>query len=307
MRFDNIKRSGTRGFTLLELLVVIAIIAVLISILVPALSKAKCEAGKAKCLSNLRSLSQFTHMYTEDQGANLIQWYTHPALRTRAPYSVYNPGNSIMTPFVFGGFLAPRPQRDPNNNQFNDTSRYPVEIRPLNKYVDPTARGEDTIGLYICPEDKTFDTPVIGTPGIDASGDTISSWQANGTSYGLNTRFMGGYAGNNGAWGNFGFNADGTPHDAYMRRIARHMTGGEASEFILWLEQGMYSASYGCAMSLQQYSAGLKPIKGWHCKFSQWSMAYADGHAGNGYYDTRLAYSSRGWLFEPYFDPNEPN
>lgn len=60
--------GSKKGFTLIELLVVIAIIALLLSILMPALSKVKDMARKIICSSNLRSLSLAAICYAEANG-----------------------------------------------------------------------------------------------------------------------------------------------------------------------------------------------------------------------------------------------
>lgn len=87
-------RAGAQAFTLVELLVVIGIIAVLISVLLPALNKARAAASRVQCLSNLRQSGAAFILYANDNKGQLPLGYVRNKWTGYAAYYTLNGGGT---------------------------------------------------------------------------------------------------------------------------------------------------------------------------------------------------------------------
>lgn len=89
-----------KEFTLVELLVVIAIIAILASLLLPALTRAKVVAKQSTCLSNMKQVGQGIFLYTDDWN-EYFPSETYASYTSRTYPSTFSPYNA------FGAWMSP--------------------------------------------------------------------------------------------------------------------------------------------------------------------------------------------------------
>ncbi len=267
-----------RGFTLIELLVVISIIALLISILLPALSLARETANIAYCTSNLKTIAAVANMYMDDEDELVLPWHLGFGVA---------PGIKYMSEFIYGGFKAPV-----KSLVFPNLDVYLVSIqqRPYNRYIAPGLTsgvlnppgGGGIVKNYICPSDKSDTIPLVGGTIPPNNSTTYSSWETHGSSFAI-----GWFWNEDPQWGGPRYYLNDMT--ARGRRMLKKKIGGNAAKFALFMESVMSSYMYQARpLGFPTPSPFAQQGMGWHGKWSSYSIGYMDGHADHGFRDTRF-------------------
>jgi prepilin-type N-terminal cleavage/methylation domain-containing protein len=144
-------RHHRKAFTLIELLVVIGVIAIVIAMLMPALGKAREQARRTQCLSNIRQLGIVLHAYAADY-AEFPAVYSQPGLGLLDP-------SPLAHPFLFVPNATPAGWPHCNFSPFCAQATELHYMRMLG-YLGYVKRGDD----YWWPGTDQALTPGIACP-----------------------------------------------------------------------------------------------------------------------------------------------
>jgi len=140
-----LNKQKTRAFTLIELLVVISIIALLVSILMPALGKAKKQAKRMVCSSNLHHWGIVHNLYASDNNDKIMEttWMDTPDARN--PFV-------IVTDYITA--IAPA-----RINNIDPADTHMLTIERLQPYVEGVNLETRTVkdassSIFVCPSNQ---------------------------------------------------------------------------------------------------------------------------------------------------------
>jgi prepilin-type N-terminal cleavage/methylation domain-containing protein len=327
-------QRSRRAFTLIELLVVVAIIALLISILLPALSRAKEQARKTICVSNLKGIGQAANQYLLTGRNKDLPW-TVPWGWYHVENEMYN--YNIITEFIWGGTFPWASMRDWYNMTGQGGWGADIyEVRPkhrgLNPHLSPDVSWdrhqmsdvekrdpphEDFPGFFRCPSDDSPWVPMVRSDNEEVEPDTpFSTWYFWGTSYASNWYWPYYYEGvppydtwteQPGLFSNIiGAGILQSRRVGVGSELVRDRAARYSSEFIIFCENRMNYAlegarAPGATTMLPDQPSARKSLVGWHKQQDYHAAAFLDGSARYARFDTRFVFGDDWSIW-----PNKP-
>jgi prepilin-type N-terminal cleavage/methylation domain-containing protein len=315
-----------RAFTLIELLVAITIIALLISILLPSLKKAREQAKTVLCISNIKNIALASITYANaDRGGNCIP--IHPLTGEGAMGDVgsYDWGgksgigepqqSNRIVASIWGTMYGRGPATRPLNSIIYKSLPTDYVLNPGLQQVNWIADTKLKLDVYRCPSDRGY----TGHHFRAWEESKLSSYDHYGNSYAANTLWCNSHSGLCvvKSWGPLFRPLTRVPNPAntvyYIENCGRFAwrTGGVASRGARSQSSRMVPAadrgsSYPWNLCWTQsdgphfsQSAHVDVIKDWHTKEPNFVTAFLDGHAG--------LVKITGFLWPPPSTPRDPD
>jgi prepilin-type N-terminal cleavage/methylation domain-containing protein/prepilin-type processing-associated H-X9-DG protein len=240
-KFPASRRRIQHGFTLVELLVVIGIIALLISILLPALNAARRQSRLIACASNMRQIATACIMYCGDNKGFLPERY-------EAGQQSINAGGDENA-YIFMWNTGGPPYYGTNIGQLCVTG-YLANYSPAKFFATNPATG-----LAYCYDNKM--APMRFDPAVDPLDTELASPWAYNANYYLNPHWA--YTTANGKWPVGGATISKTDQVSQFNRISQY-------------------SNYRCLVCELIYTVGVIPHRNPRGTSANWNLAYADGH-----------------------------
>jgi len=247
LEYDRVT-TKRHAFTLIELLVVIAIIALLLSVILPALNKAKAIAAASVCMSNNRQLGVAYYTYANENDGFLADG--QPAL-SRDGYTTFNlpPDNRPYRAHAFTG--EPRDENGTWRNTSLEDKIRGFEVGAIWPYLE-------TPKVYHCPVDRRWrKAPTAVTP---SATNSIGGYR----SYSIGAVLSG-----------YGYTLTTGEEDYVILKYSEFSSPGSK---IVFLEEqagdGFNQNTWNILISSNQW---WDPVAIVHSGSS--TFAYADGHA----------------------------
>ncbi len=240
------KPLWTKGFTLIELLVVVAIIAVLVSILLPALNRARDNTRSAVCLSNLKQTGSASLMYAQEYNDALATYIEGP-FPAGSSYAFTEPAGNVVTNSSYYRYTLITCWYSPGNGS------------------DPPRDGDGFLGKYLAMSKGNLQN-ILSCPSVPKQ--SLVTLNLGGIPYTLFSFNAKSYA----------FNSEVNPDTSNRRVTLRLSRIKRPSDFVYLAESNGVALIIFPGYTPDIYS-GYMPTDRHGNRFN---LSFADGHAESG-------------------------